>query len=529
MQEGEATERVHWFDTVNNVARLAQQKQLWQAGDAIVIAVSGGPDSMMLMHLLHALSACNTDQPLRLIAAHVHHGFRAEESDQEAKLVEAEACRLGIPFVMKRVDSPGYAQKMGLNPQAAARVLRYEFLKEVAQAHGAATIALAHHGDDQAETVLMHMIRGAGGAGLGGMAWSRSEQQLTFVRPLLQLRKQEIVELCEQQGIAYAVDSSNLKRTYTRNRIRMDLLPLLEEENPRVVTALGQMAEVMRAEQAWMEEETAQFYRQYATEWGLETSSARSGNQAEGDKTDRHTIKEWKQVSYQLRFHLGIRVDRKTFCASHVALQRRFIKLILNYLFPEEDQTVDFNTVERLRLQALAEEPTTWKADLSENIQFRREYDDLLWVNVEQLKPSFYAEDTMTSSLLGLDHGAESGEIQLSGQLGKLKWELVSASELTRTGSPDRFTVLFDADQLKWPLQVRTRKPGDRMQVQGLKGSKKVQDMFVDCKVPPSLRDCIPMLEDQEGQLLWIAGIRRSSHALTTTQTTRVLRFTLHV
>lgn len=529
MREGEATERSNWFDTVKDVARIGLQKQLWQAGDTVIIAVSGGPDSMMLMHLLHDMNACYPKHPLRLIAAHVHHGFRAEESDQEAMLVEAEAGRLGIPFVMKRVDSPGYAQQMGLNPQAAARVLRYQFLKETAQAYGATTIALAHHGDDQAETVLMHLIRGAGGVGLGGMAWSRSEDHLTYVRPLLELRKQDIVNLCEQQGIAYAVDSSNLKRDYTRNRIRMDILPLLEEENPRIVPALNQMAAVMREEQAWLHQETTEFFRQHATHWGLEMLTAGCNDGAGGDKEEGRTMKEWKQVSYKLRFTQGIRMDRQIFCASHVALQRRLIKLILNYLLPEEDLSVEFSTVERLRVQALVDEPTTWKADLSEHIQFRREYDDLLWVKVEQIEPFFNGQDSVMSCSISLDRETESGELQLPGHLGILSWEMAAVKDLSPTGAPDRFTVLFDADQLKWPLQVRTRKPGDRMQVQGLKGSKKVQDMFVDCKVPPSLRDCIPMLEDQEGRLLWIAGIRRSTHALTTTHSTRVLRLTLHV
>lgn len=529
MREAEATERMTWIDTVNKVGKLVQQKQLWQAGDCIIIAVSGGPDSMLLMHLLHALTVNDPNQQLRLVAAHVHHGFRAEESDQEAKLVEAEASRLGVPYVMKRVDSPGYAQQMGLNPQAAARILRYEFLKEVAHAHGASCVALAHHGDDQAETVLMHMIRGAGGVGLGGMAWSRTESNITYVRPLLQLRKQEIVELCAREGIIYAEDSSNRKRTYTRNRIRMDILPALEEENPRVVNAIGQMAEVLRAEQAWMEEETAEFYRQHVTEWGLDAPSFSGSLPVTDDDSHTSSLQNWQQVSYRLRFHQGISVDRKKFCSSHVALQRRLIKLILNYLLPEADQAVDYNTIERLRLQALAEEPTTWRADLSNNVQFRREYDDLLWVNVEQQEPSLYVEGSNRSLLFNRDRGAVSGELQLPGQLGRLMWELIPGKDYMSTGASNRFTALFDADELSWPLQVRTRKPGDRIQVQGLKGSKKVQDMFVDCKVPPSLRDCIPMLEDHEGRLLWIPGIRRSSHALTTTHTAHVLRLTLHV
>ncbi|MGZ9587110.1 tRNA lysidine(34) synthetase TilS [Paenibacillus marinisediminis] len=526
MSGSDQRDRNMWIENVERVKQQALQKGLWYNGDGMVIAVSGGPDSMLLMHVLHELSVRSSEEKLRLVVAHVHHGFRGEESDREARIVEAEAAKLGIPFVMTRVDAPGYAEREGINPQAAARILRYHFLRETADRYGMTRIALAHHGDDQAETVLMHLIRGSGSAGLSGMSWSREQSGYIYVRPLLHMRKREILELCAYHGITYAEDSSNQKRDYTRNRIRMDILPLLEEENPRIIDAIGQTAEVLRSEQEWLEQQAVDYFHQHIVSW-----DNRMQQRAE-PYTYIHKANldmNWQHVSYKLRFLNGCAMDRNTFSKVHVALQRRLIKLILNYLLPDSDQAAEYGTIERIRVQALAEEPTTWKADIGSGLQFRREYNQLLWVNSDQEHQLVHVDGSDVDSQFIISDPNSSGQAAFPGMIGTLSWRIVSVPELNRETQPNRFHAAFDADRLEWPLVVRTRRPGDRMRLQGLKGSKKVQDMFVDYKIPPSLRDSIPLIEDGAGQLLWIAGLRRSDQSLVTNRTVRVLELSLRI
>lgn len=159
---------------VQEVLALAREHSLWSPGDRIVVAVSGGPDSVALLHILHEISVVH--MPLQLICAHVHHGFRPEESDAEAEEVRHMAWKLEVPFEMIRVDVPAYMRENGKGPQEAARELRYTFLHDTAAKWAAQQIAMAHHGDDQAETVLLHLLRGSGPTGLAGMRLTRKEK-----------------------------------------------------------------------------------------------------------------------------------------------------------------------------------------------------------------------------------------------------------------------------------------------------------------------------------------------------------------
>lgn len=507
-----------WEEAIERLKRQAHLRELWQDDDVIVIAVSGGPDSILLMHMLHAIHATTAvDHSQRLVVAHVHHGFRQAESDAEAEMVAAEAAKLGLSCEIARVDAPGYAAEHRMNPQAAARELRYQFLRQVAHQYGATRIALAHHGDDQAETILMHLIRGAGGTGLSGIAWSREEAGLTYIRPLLYLSKEHILDLCNKCYLTYAVDSSNELRKYTRNRIRMDILPLMEEENPRVVEAMGQMAEVTREEQDWLEQATLQFCDQHVMSWGLQEVSGNQDNW------------RWEYTAYKKQFIGGCVLSRNIFCGVHVALQRRLIKLILNYLLPEAEQAADFSTIERIRLQARADHPTTWKTDIGHGLQFRREYDLLLFVMQERMKDSSDSQEVSSDNLFVIEPQVLSGTETVAGIMGTLSWRFLSIDEWRRSRCNSAYQAAFDADQLIWPLKIRTRRPGDRMRPQGLKGSKKVQDMFVDSKVPPSLRSSIPLVEDGAGQLLWAAGVRRSDVATVSDTTVQVWVLTLTV
>jgi len=243
---------------LRRVRRTLVERKLLGSGDSVVVAVSGGPDSVALLYLLQALA---DEAGLVLQAAHLNHMLRGEESDRDAELAAEHARALGLPFVAERADVRRIARQQHLSIEHAARICRYRFLYQVAAEHQS-KIALGHTADDQAEEVLLRLLRGSGRKGLGGMAFSREQ---AVIRPLLDCRKEQILRYLEQHRIRYRLDGSNTDRQYLRNRVRLDLLPLLEKEfNPAVRRSLLQTAAILADEDrllADLAEEAAQSIR----------------------------------------------------------------------------------------------------------------------------------------------------------------------------------------------------------------------------------------------------------------------------
>ncbi|GGG87768.1 tRNA(Ile)-lysidine synthase [Paenibacillus radicis (ex Gao et al. 2016)] len=433
------------------------------------------------MALLHLLSQLADEQDLTITVAHVNHGFRKTESAAEAELVEQYAAKLGLAFEMTELDMPAYIEETGMNPSAASRERRYAYLVETAERRGAAAIALAHHGDDQAETVMMRLLRGTGLTGLSGMAVKRREKNVQLIRPLLRMNKSDLMKYCSEHEVPYCVDSSNNERYYFRNVIRLDVLPYLTQFNPQLSPSLRRLADVAGAEDEWMEQQAEERFAK------LVTSSPGECKVRGSDLT-----------------------------SLPVALQRRLIKLILNYL---SNNTVSaaFEHIEAMRLAARTDAPSTWRFDAGAGIRCMREYDVLRWIRTASFasgqteKNGDYAHE--------LDPSAESWQVS-EGGLTLVAWREGLGGHAKAKG---RNEACFDVEKVVFPLVVRNRRPGDRISVLGLNGSKKVQDMFVDEKIAPSIREKYPLLYDAEGRLLWIPGIRRSGHALVDEATTELL------
>jgi tRNA(Ile)-lysidine synthase len=221
---------------LQKVKRYIHTHHLLQKGDRVLVAVSGGPDSLCLLHILWRLAP---QLHLELVAAHLDHGFRSE-AGQEAEAVRSMAAAWSIPYEGGAVDTALFRAERKLTAQEAARIVRYRFLLEAAKKHGAGKIAVGHQQDDQAETVLFKIIRGTGPDGLAGMLPRRPLGAVELIRPLLGVARREIVQYCEEAGLRPVLDPSNLKTGYTRNRIRLELLPhLVENYNPRVAESLA--------------------------------------------------------------------------------------------------------------------------------------------------------------------------------------------------------------------------------------------------------------------------------------------------
>ncbi|MBD2848413.1 tRNA lysidine(34) synthetase TilS [Paenibacillus sp. IB182496] len=442
------------------VAQMAREHALWVPGDRILVALSGGPDSTALLHLLLQLAPA---EGLTITAAHVDHGLRGKESAAEAEAA-GRLCRLlGVEVQLLKADVSGHMTRTGLGVQTAARELRYARLHEAAARCGASRVALGHQADDQAETVLMRMLRGSGLGGLSGIPVKRREKNVELIRPLLRITKAELIAYCQTAGLAYSTDSSNAKPDYIRNAIRLEALPQLRRFNPRLDATLARTAEVAAAEDAYMEARTAELFKAHV-----------------------HAVDG------------GYKASHKALLALPLALQRRLIKLILSYLSREKNG-IAFEHVEAIRAAMCRAEPTTWRLDAVDGIRCMREYDTMKWVRpAEQPGPYTYVVPR------------DGGELKISEAGIALQFALVSGAAPAR---PDRREAWFDPAQLHLPLQVRSRRAGDRMAVAGLKGTKKVQDMFVDEKVPAARRARWPLLCDGRGELLWIPGLRRSALA----------------
>jgi tRNA(Ile)-lysidine synthase len=459
---------------LERLEREIEREDLLCKGMKVLVGVSGGPDSIALLHSLHRLSA---SWQWQVTAVHVNHQLRGEESEEDERFVRTVCAEWGITCETVRVDVGKAVAGQGGNLQAVARELRYEAFLKVARKQGADALALAHHADDQVETVLMRLIRGTGVSGLGGMEKKREWKGLWLVRPLLSFTREEILQYLMENGLRARFDSSNASPKYTRNRLRMEVIPLLKSFNPRFGEAVLQLADLVREEEHVWEQ---------LVEEAMEGVAA------------RRTDGGWTIEVYRF-LHLP------------VALQRRMVKLILSYLANPAVPVATHDSVDRVRKLAASSDPSA-SLDLPGGIRAEREYSRL---NLLKVTESCFAERS-TDIVIPLKI---PGITVLSGFLGSLE---AVESETPLPYRPGKHVAVFDGDLVERPLVVRSRRPGDRMGCFGMNGSKKLKDLFMEAKIPRKLRDRFPVVVAGD-RILWVPGVRRSDLAPVTKDTRRFL------
>lgn len=256
----------------NKVLETIKKYQLIEKEDKLVIGVSGGPDSMALLHILLTLQEKEQIPSCTLLVAHVNHMLR-KEAEEETAYVE-EFCRLyQIPCFVKRAKVEELAQKAKMGTEEMGRNIRYQFFEEVREKEKAQKIVTAHHANDNAETVLMNILRGSSTAGLKGIEPIRkNEKNVVFVRPLLNCTKEEIYEYCEEKKLQPKIDKSNQENVYNRNKVRNILIPFLEKEwNPNIVATLNRLSELARQENQYLERQTQKAYEDMVLEEGKDS------------------------------------------------------------------------------------------------------------------------------------------------------------------------------------------------------------------------------------------------------------------
>jgi tRNA(Ile)-lysidine synthase len=383
-----------------------------------VAAVSGGADSVALLHAFHLL-----DIPVTV--AHLNHQLRGADSDADEVFVQELANELGFPFFSSRVDVKQLAEKDGLSIEMAARSARHDFFSTL----GDATIALAHHADDQVETFLLRLARGAGPEGLAGMPFVQSLQNLRIIRPLLELRRSEIVQWLTENGWAWREDASNRDEQHLRNRVRHTILPRLEHElNPNIRETILHAMDILREENAWME---------------------------------------------------SLLADAALDTARPLAARRRLLR---KWLFENGANEAGYDAVEKI-ISLMDNGSGTTVFELNDRQR----------VVVEYGRPRFERTDTLrqeTSWRLTIEAGTGWRKDQCE-CLGLLPAE-----------------ASFDADRVGDALiEVRAWQPGDRIQPLGSEGSRKLQDIFTDRKIPREQRKTMPVVVCR-GEIIWLPGYR---------------------
>jgi tRNA(Ile)-lysidine synthase len=449
---------------VCRIAALARTAGLFRPGDRLLVAVSGGPDSVALLSVLATLAH---DWSLSLHAVHFNHGLRGAESEEDSRFVSDLCDQMRVPLICRRL----LLGKPGGSVQEAAREARYVALKDTAALIGADRVALGHTADDQAETLVMWMLRGAGVTGLAGIPWIR---EALFIRPLLGVRRDEILCYLAGRSLSFRVDSSNNEPLYLRNRIRRDLLPALKRLNPAIVDVLCRQAEVLREEDGWLEEMTSR----HVPEVLLEEDSER------------------------------LIVDRQRLIALPLALQRRLVRRLLQQVSRSRKRAPFRSVAAVLDCVVHGRSGATLTIDQT---QVTREYERLRFESRRSLaaQNSPLAPSEVPLPVPSTRLWAPTGQ-RVRINLGDASGPLQSVDARAR----------FDADRCTFPLLLRAWRPGDAFQPLGLGGrTKKLQDYFTDIKLPRHRRTQVPLLVAPEG-ILWVAGYR-ADHRFGVTETTR--------
>jgi tRNA(Ile)-lysidine synthase len=470
------------MDFLARLAATLREHELVTHGQTLVIGVSGGPDSLALLHALRALTPVFE---LQLHVAHLNHQLRGDDSDRDETFVLETARAWGLPAASARWDVRAYADEQRLSLEEAGRALRYQFLLRAAEGVGAGAIAVAHNADDQVETVLLHFLRGAGLAGLRGMAYrtriANGQNAFDLIRPLLDLSRGEIQEYCAAQDLAPRLDESNFDTSLLRNRLRHNVIPYLETINPNFRQAVRHSALSIADDYAYIQQNVEGIF----------------------DRISR-------AVDSTLVF------DLKWFRALPVNLQRGVLREAVTRL--GQVKNVGFSHIERARRIAVEKEAGA-QATFPHGVVLTIGYDEF---SLGAGQPLPDAPLLLNRQPISLNAGDEI--LLPDSDWGVRAMSLAEPSAHSPEEKGSTWALDLDADKIQGQLVLRTRRRGDRFAPLGMGGKhQSLHEYMIDQKIPRHLRDLIPLLSDDEG-ILWVCGYRADERPQVTGATTNVLR-----
>jgi len=436
-------------DLLESARRTVAEHDMIAAGDLVLVAVSGGPDSVALLSVLAELAP---EIGFSIHVFHLNHRLRPE-STRDAEFVRGLAEGMGLPVTLEEFDVGAYAREKGLGLETAAREARYRLMRKVAAEAGATKVATGHTLDDQAETFLMRLVRGAGTTGLRAIPPVRD----SIIRPLLWATREQVLDWCREHGLSYRVDETNLLPDQIRNTIRLRVMPVLKELNPSVAGTIGDTVEILESEDEFM----------------LAAASERFQENA--------CMRPTGEIS------IGIAQVR----SMELAIARRVLRQAVGAL-GEDVSSVGFHQVEEVLRQVRSRKEV--EVHLTGDLWVWSEYEDLLVARAPQ-------GPVEVDYPLAVPASVDIDELGLHLEAKTVERESIEAP------SGEAGLAMLDAGALAGDLRVTTPRAGDRFRPFGMRGEKKLQDLFVDEKVPRRRRWNTAVVRDGKG-IVWVVGHR---------------------
>ena len=458
---------------LDKVIEYIKENEIIKQGDKILVALSGGPDSVCLLHILHRLK-----EPfnLKLGAIHINHMLRGEEADNDEKYIIKLCDELGINHYVKRIDIEYVARDTNVSLEVAGRNERYKAFEEIKEKYEYNKIAVAHNANDQAETVLMRIMRGTGLEGLTGIKAKRADG---IIRPILCLNREEIEEYCEKNNLNPRIDASNYERTYIRNKVRLDILPYMKENfNKDIIDTLNRMTLLLQKDNEFIEEYSNKCYNIYCENYGEKIKVSKNLFEKEMDSIiTRVLIRVFKEISN-----------------SYQNFEMKHIYEVVN----------------------LAKKSTGKKLNLTNKIICENLYGDIIFSKEDKPKEKIednevkINKDDIFNKVIFDDY--------------TIRFEVVENKNKVEF-SKNNLIKLFDYDNIEKEIIIRYRKDGDKITPLGMNGSKKLKDIFIDLKIPREKRDTIPIVCFDDN-ISWVVGYKTSQLFKVTKNTNKILKIT---
>ncbi|MDT8715752.1 tRNA lysidine(34) synthetase TilS [Clostridium sp. 19966] len=462
---------------IDKVINFIDKNSMLAQGDKVVVALSGGPDSICLIDILNKLKG---KYDIELFAAHLNHCLRGEEADADEQYAKEFCSERNIAFYSKRVDINKLVKEKNISSETAGRQARYEFFNELKDKIGAQKIAIAHNSNDQAETLLMRLIRGSGIEGMNGIKPVRDS---IYIRPILILNRNEIESYCEENQLKPRIDKTNYENIYNRNKIRLELIPYIQENfNKDIVSTLNRFSYLISVDDEFINDQVNKKFNNLC-------------EKANNSIIIKNSVKNEKE-----------------------AITSRIIRKAITSLIGSTNDIEMINVYDVMKLFELG---TGKKVDLPRGLVAENVYGQIhIYLKGKEGKGKHYDNMMEIASKEELVEGYEKSFYSEQFNL-NISLRVINSSEKLNF-SKDSLTKYFDCDKIRSNIVMRYRKEGDRFTPYGMTGSKKLKDLFIDLKIPKTERENIPLI-CIDNDIAWVVGYRVSNNFIISKTTKNVL------
>ncbi|OQY14090.1 MAG: tRNA lysidine(34) synthetase TilS [Desulfobacteraceae bacterium 4572_187] len=476
------------------VEETIKNHRMFELQDSVLVGVSGGPDSVALLHVLLKIASRLS---LTLGVAHLNHEIRSIDSDRDAEFVASLAGKLKLPFYIKKKDVLSYKKHHKLSLEEASRRVRYEFFHQIAGENKYNKIALGHQGNDNAELVLMYLFRGSGPPGISGIPPVRGNscKYGIIVRPFLGLTRHEIMDYLAEKNLEYVTDTSNEDTKFLRNKVRSELIPLLKESyNPRIIETINRLSSIIRSDEEWIEDIITPFYED--------------------------------TILYSKEKEIALSIPKLV--QTHMAPKRRVIRRAIENI-KGDLRCITFSHIASV-IKLIERVPAFGSLDLPDTITVTIKGDTLYISSGEEVR-----------SITGLDPenierplfeytihkpGLKPESLCIKETGFRLRLSVISAKKITDIQSAGQQVAFFDMNSLAFPLIVRNFRHGDRFTPFGMTGSQKLKKFFINNKISRTKRANCPVLLSGD-KIIWVVGHRQDEFGKITQSTGNVLKVQL--